>query len=66
MMQSRHPEWWISAAELVRNWLNADHDWRFFDMGETEHGSVREEGGEEDDRSDDESVDPQDRRNAEG
>ena len=42
------------------DWLNTDRDWSFFDIGEREQGSVRDNGEEEDRRSD-ESVDPQDR-----
>ena len=61
MLQPGDPEQWISAAESIMDWLNADRDWSFFDVGETEHGSVREEGEEEDRRSDDETVDLQDR-----
>ena len=62
MLQPGDPEQWISAAESIMDWLNADRDWSFFDVGETEHGSVREEGEEEEDRrSDDETVDLQDR-----
>eukprot|EP00435_Cladocopium_sp_Y103_P008885 s1753_g2.t1 len=63
MFPSRDPERWISAAESVRDWLQADGDWSFFDEGSAEHGSQRgEEDGEKKTRDDDESIDPQDRR----
>jgi len=60
IFQTREPEQWISAAESIMEWLNTNRDWSFFDIGEREQGSVRDEGEEEDRRSD-ESVDPQDR-----
>eukprot|EP00435_Cladocopium_sp_Y103_P025443 s995_g6.t1 len=61
MFQSRDPEQWISAAESVRDWLNAGRDWSFFDVGSTQHGSNHpEEGEEETQREDDDTVDPQD------
>ena len=60
--QSGDPEQWIYAAEKIRDWLNSDIDCSFFDMAETEDGSMRGEEGEEEERSDDdEPVDPQDR-----
>ena len=62
VFQSGDPEQWISAAESIRYWLNSDSDCIFFDMAEIEHGSMREEGEEEEHLDDDESVDPQDRR----
>ena len=62
MFQSGDPEQWISIAESIRDWLNSDRDCSFFDMADTQHGSMRGEEGEEEERSDDdEPVDPQDR-----
>ena len=60
MLQSGDPERWISAAQSMMDWLDADRDWSFFDMEETERGSNREEGEEEECRSDDNPIDPQD------
>jgi len=60
MLQSGDPERWISAAQSMMDWLDADRDWSSFDMEETERGSNREEGEEEECRSDDNSIDPQD------
>eukprot|EP00435_Cladocopium_sp_Y103_P023304 s2901_g5.t1 len=61
MLQSRDQARWISAAESVRDWLEADRDWTFFDEGSTVQGSIHGEEGEEEDRGeDDELVDPQD------
>ena len=62
MHQSCDPEKLISAAESIMDWLNAHCDWGLFDVGEAEPGSVREEGEEENQRDDDESVDLQDQR----
>ena len=59
MFQSGDPESWISAAEHVRDWLNADRDLTFFNEGSTDQGSYDGEG-EEENEDDDDSIHPQD------
>ena len=59
MFQSGDPESWISAAEHVRDWLNADQDLTFFDEGSTDQGSYYGDGEKEHD-DDDDPIDPQD------
>ena len=59
MFQSKEPILWIDAAFDVKGWLEADSDWNYSEEGTTTTGSVPEEAEEE--RSDDDHVDPQDR-----
>ena len=51
--QSKDPLQWIDAAYRLKDWLQADRDWSFFDEGSTENESEdgpdqREEGEKED------------------
>ena len=59
--QSKDPLQWIDAAFLLKDWLQAERDWSFFDEGSTENGSEKHEEGEEDSHGDgDDAIDPQD------
>ena len=37
--QSKDPPQWIDAAHRLKDWLQADRDWSFFDEGSTENES---------------------------
>ena len=57
--QSKEPLRWIDAAYRLKDWLEADRDWSFFDEAST--GSEGEpDRHEEDEEEEDDDVDPQD------
>ena len=59
--QWKDPLQWIDAVFLLKDWLQAERDWSFFDEGSTENGSEKHEEGKEESHGDgDDAIDPQD------
>jgi hypothetical protein len=59
--QPKEPLQWIDAAFLLKDWLQADRDWSFFDEDSTNDGFEKHEEGKEEKHDDrDGARDPQD------